>query len=93
MELSNWVEQRGSVDVAKNMRGAIGTISMNEVLIKKALSLLMTPTDQFCPRKRFFCSRRPAGVLILNLSLVSDHTEISHRLWKPSEELRSDFTF
>ncbi|EJZ58039.1 MULTISPECIES: hypothetical protein [Pseudomonas] len=26
MELSNWVEQRGSADVAENVRGALWTI-------------------------------------------------------------------
>ncbi|MCP1446156.1 hypothetical protein J3D54_005288 [Pseudomonas sp. GGS8] len=39
MELSNWVEQRGSVDVADKVRGALDTIDKNE-------EVLMTPE---CP--------------------------------------------
>jgi hypothetical protein len=30
MELANWVEQRGSSEVADNVRGALDTISHNE---------------------------------------------------------------
>ena len=43
MELSNWVEQRGSADVAENVRGALQTIDQNEEFIKLTLAVLMTP--------------------------------------------------
>ncbi|WP_095169690.1 hypothetical protein [Pseudomonas sp. Irchel 3H3] len=43
MELSNWVEQRGSADVADNVRGALDTINRNEEFIKITLAVLMTP--------------------------------------------------
>lgn len=43
MELSNWVEQRGSADVAENVRGLLETIDSNEEFIKLALAVLMTP--------------------------------------------------
>lgn len=43
MELSNWVEQRGSADVANNVRGALDTIDRNEEFIKITLAVLMTP--------------------------------------------------
>ena len=43
MELSNWVEQRGSADVAGNVRGALHTISRNEEFINMTLAVLMTP--------------------------------------------------
>lgn len=43
MELSNWVEQRGSVDVAENVRGALTAIDDNEEFIKLTLAVLMTP--------------------------------------------------
>ncbi|MFW9268055.1 hypothetical protein ACLK1G_12790 [Pseudomonas sp. NR3] len=43
LELSNWVEARGSVEVADNVRGALDTIEMNEEFIKIALAVLMTP--------------------------------------------------
>ena len=43
MELSNWVEQRGSTDVADNIRGALHTIDANEEFIKLALAVLMAP--------------------------------------------------
>jgi len=33
-ELSNWVEQRGSADVADNVRGALEAIDKNEEFIK-----------------------------------------------------------
>ena len=42
MELSNWVEARGSADVAENVRGALDTIDRNEEFIKLTLALLMT---------------------------------------------------
>ena len=41
MELSNWVEQRGSADVAENVRGALHTIDQNEDFIKLSLAILM----------------------------------------------------
>jgi hypothetical protein len=43
MELSNWVEQRGSSEVAENVRGALHTIDENEEFIKLTLAVLMTP--------------------------------------------------
>ncbi|WP_353632187.1 hypothetical protein ABVN18_05745 [Pseudomonas canadensis] len=43
MELSNWVEMRGSADVADNVRGALDTIDRNEEFIKITLAVLMTP--------------------------------------------------
>ena len=43
MELSNWVEMRGSADVADNVRGALDTIDRNEEFIKITLAVLITP--------------------------------------------------
>ncbi|WP_433771501.1 hypothetical protein [Pseudomonas putida] len=43
MELTLWVEQRGSVDVAENVRGALQAISRNEEFINMTLAVLMTP--------------------------------------------------
>ncbi|CAI8712928.1 hypothetical protein [Pseudomonas sp. IT-P291] len=43
LELSNWVEQRGSSEVAENVRGALLTIDKNEEFIKMTLALLSTP--------------------------------------------------
>jgi hypothetical protein len=43
MELTLWVEQRGSGDVAKNVRGALEAISRNEEFINMTLAVLMTP--------------------------------------------------
>ena len=43
MELSNWVEARGSADVADNIRGAMDTIDKNEEFIKMTLAVLMAP--------------------------------------------------
>ncbi|WKL53074.1 hypothetical protein Q1W70_00255 [Pseudomonas kielensis] len=43
MELSNWVEARGSADVADNIRGALDTIDRNEEFIKLTLAVLMAP--------------------------------------------------
>ncbi|MFU2327717.1 hypothetical protein [Pseudomonas sp. NFX98] len=43
MELSNWVEQRGAVEVAENVRGALEAIDRNEEFIKLTLAVLMTP--------------------------------------------------
>lgn len=42
MKLSNWVEQRGSAEVADNVRGALFTIGHNEEFIKMSLTVLMT---------------------------------------------------
>jgi len=43
MELTLWVEQRGSGDVARNVRGALVAIDRNEEFIKMTLAVLMTP--------------------------------------------------
>ncbi|GAB6405564.1 MULTISPECIES: hypothetical protein [unclassified Pseudomonas] len=43
MELSLWIEQRGSTEVAGNVRGALDTISMNEEFINMTLAVLMSP--------------------------------------------------
>ncbi|MDF9778056.1 hypothetical protein [Pseudomonas baetica] len=43
LELSNWVEQRGSADVADNVRGALEAIDKNQEFIKMTLAVLMTP--------------------------------------------------
>lgn len=43
MELTIWVEQRGSGDVAENVRGALATIDRNEEFINMTLAVLMTP--------------------------------------------------
>ena len=43
MELTLWVEHRGSAEVAENVRGALDTISKNEEFIKMTLAVLMTP--------------------------------------------------
>ena len=43
MELTLWVEQRGSAVVAGNVRGALQTIDKNEEFIKRTLAVLMTP--------------------------------------------------
>ena len=43
MELTLWVEQRGSPEVAGNVRGALDTISRNEEFINMTLAVLMTP--------------------------------------------------
>jgi len=43
MELTLWVEQRGSAEVASNVRGALDTISKNEEFINLTLAVLMTP--------------------------------------------------
>jgi hypothetical protein len=43
LELSNWVEQHGSPEVADNVRGALDTIDQNEEFIKLTLAVLMTP--------------------------------------------------
>jgi len=43
MELTLWVEQRGSAEVAGNIRSALDTISKNEEFINITLAVLMTP--------------------------------------------------
>jgi hypothetical protein len=43
MELTLWVEQRGSAEIAGNVRGALDTISRNEEFINLTLAVLMTP--------------------------------------------------
>ncbi|MBD9562970.1 hypothetical protein [Pseudomonas sp. PDM09] len=43
MELSNWVESRGSADVADNLRGALDTIDRNEEFIELTLAVPMAP--------------------------------------------------
>ncbi len=43
MELSNWVEQHGSPEVAENVRGALDTIDRNEEFIKMTLAVMMSP--------------------------------------------------
>ncbi|WP_448110921.1 hypothetical protein [Pseudomonas lini] len=43
MKLTNWVEQRGAVDVAENVRGALDAIDRNEEFIKMTLAVMMTP--------------------------------------------------
>ncbi|WP_254925293.1 hypothetical protein [Pseudomonas fragi] len=43
MELTIWVEQRGSAEVVGNVRGALDTISKNEEFINMTLAVLMTP--------------------------------------------------
>lgn len=39
-ELSNWVEQRGSTEVAQNIRGALATLDENTGFITLALASL-----------------------------------------------------
>ena len=43
MELTLWVEQRGSGDVAENVRGALEVITRNEEFINLTLTVLMAP--------------------------------------------------
>lgn len=43
MELTLWVEHRGSADVAENVRGALWAIDKNEEFIKITLAVLMAP--------------------------------------------------
>jgi hypothetical protein len=43
MELSNWVEQHGSAEVADNVRGALEAIDKNEEFIKMTLAVMMAP--------------------------------------------------
>ena len=41
MELTIWVEQCGSADVADNVRGALKAIDRNEEFIKMTLAVMM----------------------------------------------------
>lgn len=43
MELTLYVEQRGSGEVGGNVRGALDTIRKNEDFINMTLAVLMTP--------------------------------------------------
>ncbi len=43
MELTLWVEQRESAEVAGNFRGALDTISKNKEFINMTLAVLMAP--------------------------------------------------
>lgn len=43
MELTLWVEQRGSGEVGGNVRGALQMISKNEEFINMTLAVLMAP--------------------------------------------------
>lgn len=43
LELTNWVEARGSADVADNVRSALDAIDKNEEFIKLTLAVLMSP--------------------------------------------------
>jgi len=43
MELTLWVEQRGSGDVAENVRSSLAAIDRNEEFIKMTLAVLMAP--------------------------------------------------
>lgn len=43
MELTLWVEQRGSGEVGGNVRGTLATIGKNEEFINMTLAVLMTP--------------------------------------------------
>ncbi|WP_455917933.1 hypothetical protein [Pseudomonas cerasi] len=42
-ELSNWVEQRGSTEVAESVRGALDTLDHNQDFIKITLAVLLAP--------------------------------------------------
>jgi len=43
MELTLWIEQRGSADVAENVRSSLAALDRNEELIKMTLAVLMAP--------------------------------------------------
>lgn len=43
LDLANWVEQQGSVEVADNVRGALDAIDRNEEFVRLTLALLQTP--------------------------------------------------
>ncbi|SEI23579.1 hypothetical protein [Pseudomonas asplenii] len=42
-ELTNWVEQRGSVETAKNIRSALGALDNNLEFINLSLAVLDSP--------------------------------------------------
>ncbi|PNA03502.1 MULTISPECIES: hypothetical protein [unclassified Pseudomonas] len=43
MKLTLWVEQRGSAEVADNVRSSLAALDRNEEFIKMTLAVLMTP--------------------------------------------------
>jgi hypothetical protein len=43
LDLSNWVEHRGSAEVADNVRGALAAIDRNEEFIKMTLAVMTPP--------------------------------------------------
>lgn len=43
MELTLWIEQRGSGEVGGNVRGALETLTKNEEFINMSLAVLMAP--------------------------------------------------
>lgn len=43
MELTNWVERHGSIEVAKNVRGALATLDLNEEFIRMSLAVMKSP--------------------------------------------------
>lgn len=43
MELSNWVEQQGSAEVADNVREALTVIDRNEEFIQMTLAMIDAP--------------------------------------------------
>ncbi len=43
MELSSYVEQRGSEDIADNAHGALAAIDKNEEFIEMTLTVMMAP--------------------------------------------------
>ncbi|VVM53108.1 hypothetical protein [Pseudomonas fluorescens] len=43
MELSNWVEQHGSAEVADNVREALTAIDRNEEFIQMTLAMIDAP--------------------------------------------------
>jgi hypothetical protein len=43
LEITNWVDQLGAVEVAENVKGALAAIDRNEEFFKMTLAVLMTP--------------------------------------------------
>jgi len=43
MELSNWIDKRGSPEVGDNVRGTLAAIDRNEEFIKITLAVMMAP--------------------------------------------------
>ncbi|WGT32154.1 hypothetical protein [Pseudomonas atacamensis] len=43
MELTLWGEQRGSAEVAENVRSSLAALDRNEEFIKMTLAVLMAP--------------------------------------------------